>query len=162
MNIAITVVAILLVIYGAFSARRAIDRRDVEPEVQRLEATAAPTPEDEAETPTRAPTTQPTPKPTTPPAVNQGEFQYPGSTRVGSDDETVTYQSQDDSDRITDWYEEKIRSLGMNAKSFVKTRTNDNVLNKLVGADGSREVRVEISKPAASSTVTIKVSITED
>jgi len=42
----------------------------------------------------------------------------------------------------------------------VKTKTNDNVLNKLVGADGKTEIRVEITKPAGNPTTEIKVSIT--
>ena len=72
------------------------------------------------------------------------------------------YESQDDPDAITDWYKEKIKELGMSAKSLVTTKTNGNVLNKLVGANGKREIRVEITKPADQPTTEIKLTITQD
>ena len=56
------------------------------------------------------------------------------------------------SDIITSWYKEKITKEGMNVRTFVTTKTNDDVLNKLVAADGKKEVRVEISKTGDNDT----------
>ena len=69
------------------------------------------------------------------------------------------YESQDDPDAITQWYKGQIQNMGLGTKSFITTKTNDNVLNKLVGADGGREVRIEITRTSGSSTTEIKVSV---
>ena len=45
----------------------------------------------------------------------------------------------------------------MNVKTFVTTKTNGKVLNKLVGAGREGEVIVEISKSAGSGVVEIRV-----
>jgi len=120
------------------------------------------------ETPTSSPTPsipQPT-KPQSQPIPKDetllSKLQYPNATKESSGENTLVLRSNDDPNSITDWYKEKIIGLGMNTKSFVKTRTNDNVLNKLVGADGKQEIRVEITKQADSSTTEIKVFITTD
>ncbi len=47
----------------------------------------------------------------------------------------------------------------MNVKTFVTTKANDKVLNKLVGADADKELRVEISKDPGDSLVKISVTI---
>jgi len=70
------------------------------------------------------------------------------------------FESNDDPDLITNWYKEKIKSLGMNSKSFVQTKTNGNVLNKLVGARGDKEIRVGIVKKNDESVTKITVSTT--
>lgn len=85
------------------------------------------------------------------------DLKYPSSTQVSQNGNTTIYESTDDSDIITNWYKQKIESLNMNVKSFVTTKTNGNVLNKLVGADENREIRVEITKrngPKVTITVT--------
>ncbi|MBI2022736.1 hypothetical protein HYS97_02725 [Candidatus Daviesbacteria bacterium] len=86
--------------------------------------------------------------------INIGNFVYPNSTSLGSG----VYESNDSPNIITDWYKEKIKSLGMSTTSFVQTSANDNVLNKLVGSDGKGEIRVEISRPADNSKTTIKLN----
>ena len=48
----------------------------------------------------------------------------------------------------------------MNSKSFVQTKTNGNVLNKLVGARGDKEIRVGIVKKNDESVTKITVSTT--
>lgn len=97
--------------------------------------------------------------PTEPSKQNIFYYKYPNSTITSSSANYLLLKSSEDSELITNWYRELIKSGGMNAKSFVSTKTNGNVLNKLVGADGTRQVRVEVSKPADQSTTTIEVNI---
>ena len=47
----------------------------------------------------------------------------------------------------------------MNVETFVETSANDKVLNELVGADGQKEVRVEINKNSGASLVEISISL---
>lgn len=96
----------------------------------------------------------------TPTVQSYSDLQYPNSRQAGSNDASLIFESSDDPDLITNWYKEKIRNLGMNSKSFVQTKTNGNVLNKLVGARGDKEVRVEIVKKNDESVTKITVSTT--
>ena len=88
---------------------------------------------------------------------NISDFKYPNSTEVNSSGNTLNLQSSDDPKNITDWYKNKIKDLNMNAKSFITTTTNGNVLNKLVGSNGKKEVRVDIEKSTASNTTNIAI-----
>jgi hypothetical protein len=90
---------------------------------------------------------------------NLNDFFYPGATQISSHDNELKLESSDDPSKITDWYKSKIESLDMNAKSFVNTKTNGNVLNKLVGDNGDLEVRVEISKKENETKVKISVEL---
>ena len=101
----------------------------------------------------------PTPKssPSSTPASNSqpaaGDWIYPNSTQL----EANKWRSSDDPQVITNWYKSKIEALGMNAKSFVQTNTNGQVLNKLVAANGNSKISVEISKSSADSQTSILV-----
>jgi len=86
-------------------------------------------------------------------------FVYPGSITLNQSEKEITLQSFDDPSNITNWYKEKITSLGMNAKSFVQTNTNGNVLNKLTGANLMFKVSVTISKKNSQSSTEITVNI---
>lgn len=88
---------------------------------------------------------------------NSSDFKYPQSNQISSSGNNLILESNDSYDLITNWYKEKIRSLGFKSKSFVQTKTNGNILNKLVGASGSTEVMVEIKKSAEISIVSITV-----
>lgn len=113
----------------------------------------------EGNQPTSIPTTlTPTSKPNQASEVIS-DFQYPGSTVVSITNNTATFESADDSKMITDWYKDKIKNMGMVATSFVQTSANGNVFDKLVGADGATEVRVEITKQNNSQTVNIYISL---
>lgn len=103
-----------------------------------------------------------TPSPTPIPAGSQASgikssLFYPGASIISQSSNEFVLQSSDSPDTITPWYKEKIKSMGMSSKSFVTTKTNGNVLNKLVGADGKNEIRVEISKQANESITVIKL-----
>lgn len=95
----------------------------------------------------------------TPQTFNLSDFKYPNSNQSSGSGNNIILESNDNPDLITDWYKEKIRSLGFKSKSFVQTKTNGNILNKLVAASGNREIRVEIEKSANSPKVSINLSI---
>lgn len=170
MNIIATIIALLIVIAGAVYIRQLpksevqklqkdtnqIAEQDVELDQEELEL---PQP-----TRTEIPTPIPTKKPSASSDTNQSptEIQYPNAVQIRTEGNTTVYESQDDPDAITDWYKEKIKELGMSATSFVTTKTNGNVLNELVGANGKREIRVEITKSADQSTTEIKLTITQE
>ena len=168
MNIVVTIVAVVLVITGVFVSK--ISKREiqtsetsqvlsVEEEIKEEEVTPT-TGSHQTDTP--IPTKTPIPSPTNTPkpaSSNLSSFQYPNSQVVSSSENSLILNSIDNADSITDWYKEKIKGEGMSVTSFVTTKTNDNVLNKLVGANGAREIRVEITKEAGSSTVKISVTL---
>lgn len=85
------------------------------------------------------------------------DFQYPSSIVVSKTENTATLESTDDPKKITNWYKDKIKALNMNVTTFVQTSTNGNILNKLVGANGNTELRIEITKQNNSQTVNIFV-----
>lgn len=120
-------------------------------------ATPSPSTSPSASGTSPAPTSTPTP---IPPVTNSQGLQYPNSIKVRSEGTSTTYESSDDPDAVTNWYKDQIKNLKMNAKSFVTTKTNGNVLNKLVGVDGKKEIRVEISKNSNEAKVRIIVNIT--
>ena len=168
MNIVVTIVAVVLVITGVFISK--ISKKEiqtsetsqvlsVEEEIKEEEVTPT---VGSHQTDTPIPTKTPIPSPTNTPkpaSSNLSSFQYPNSQVVSSGENSLILNSIDNADTITDWYKEKIKGEGMSVTSFVTTKTNDNVLNKLVGADGEREIRVEITKEAGSSTVKISVTL---
>ena len=90
---------------------------------------------------------------------NNLDFKYPNSVILENSNELVL-ESDDNPDTITNWYKEKIKNSGMNSKAFVQTKTNDNVLNKLAGASGTREVNVEIIKKSGEIKTTIRIKDT--
>ena len=92
--------------------------------------------------------------------LNVSDFRYPSSTQISSSDNNLKLESSGDPQVITDWYKEKIRSLGFKSKSFIQTSTNGNVLNKLVGGLGDDEVKVDIEKKANENKTYIIIVIT--
>ena len=106
-------------------------------------------------TPTLVPTLISTPR-----IVSLESYKYPNSVVVGDSEKTLTLQSQDSSNTITDWYKDKIINEGMNVKTFVKTSANNKILNKLTGVREGEEVNVEIRKEPDESVVYITVEVT--
>jgi len=106
------------------------------------------------------PVLTPTPQPTQKPQESKlQDFVYPGSSVVSSDFELLILESNSGVDEITNWYKEKIRSEGFNAKTFVATSANGVVLNKLAGAKEGLEVTIEIKKNPDDTRV--KITITQ-
>lgn len=92
--------------------------------------------------------------PTTQTNTNTSDWRYPEA----QDNGNSSFTSSQNPTTITNWYKDKIKSLGMNTTSFVTTNTNDNVLNKLAGANGSENVTIEIKKDSSESTTHITIS----
>src|SRR3989344_3546746 len=82
-------------------------------------------------------------------------YKYPGSKVTNLTENSVALESNENVDVITNWYKEKISVSGMNIKTFVVTKANDNILNKLVGANAEGEISVEIEQKKGESNVTI-------
>jgi len=154
--------SIFLVIVGAYASRR-YQLSTINKESEEVLSVS----EETDQTPTPSPTPIPTQEQVasasiTPVPQNQlsvSGFLYPGSKVLVQTQTTLSLESFDDTDVITDWYKDKIKGIGANVKSFVITRANDKVLNKLVGANSLVEVSVEISKDSGSSVAKILVSL---
>ena len=84
-------------------------------------------------------------------------YHYPNTYVVFKNEMELQMESFDNTDIITDWYKAKIEEDNLTAKTFVKTSANDNILNKLVGANSKKEVSIEINKSPGDSKVSIKV-----
>jgi len=145
-NLRLLVILILILVVLSFIQKEGLGSKNQKKNV----IVSTPTPK---ATPAQTPI--PTPIPTLVPSTsipipssqrNISSFAYPGSIILSKSEKEMTLQSLDDPQAITNWYKEKIISAGVNAKSFVTTNTNGNVLNKLVGAKSGFKISVEISK----------------
>lgn len=118
----------------------------------------------------------PTPKPTntvTPTQTQQNNFsgnlsnfQYPNASVASSSSNSLTLQSQDVADTISNWYEKQISNHGFsNIKVNIKNNVNTGngsgeVYDAQISASNASEtVNIEVSKPSGTSTVTISVTI---
>lgn len=86
------------------------------------------------------------------------DYIYPSARQVSVSENVLTLESADDPDKITDWYRQKIGASTMNLRTFVKTKTNDTVMNILVGAKDNRTVRIEIARKSEQAIVSIKIT----
>lgn len=86
-------------------------------------------------------------------------YKYPGSLVLDFSYPALILRSKDDPEAITQWYKKKITSDGFNVKTFVTTKANGKILNRLVGSQSEEEIDVEITKEAGEEFVKIKVII---
>jgi hypothetical protein len=153
--------SIFVVILGAWASRKyqltTVPKQyeEILSQNEEVEESATPTPTPEV---TPEPSQSPTNPPDTTAEFSISGFIYPRAVVKSQSSTILMLESSDDTDKITDWYKEKIQNLGANVKSFVVTRANDKVLNKLVGSNSSLEVAVEISKDSGVSLAQISVS----
>lgn len=157
MNILVVIIAVILFGSGIY-----VGLRQKTPEFKNFEdetVLSIDTNDEQRPTIEETPTNSPSPTPRVVVESNLGNYKYPNSKVVSSTSISLTLESGDNPDTITNWYKDKIKSENMNVTSFVVTKTNDNVLNKLVGANGQKELRVEIKKNASDSFVQITVSL---
>ena len=162
MKIPAIFIAVFIIIVGALSTR--LNRKDTGSSTLSYEVsnessvTFSPTP-------TSVPTATATPTPVRKQdssgviSPSLSDFLYPGAKILTISQTSASLESSEDPDKITDWYKDKIVGLGMNVKSFVNTKANDRVLNKLAGANATRQINVEISKDSGTSLVKISVSL---
>jgi len=171
MNVLVYVVAVLVVVTGVYFSQK--EKKDEGNDISIKEEVLSESDEEsevvveEKEidiiTPTNIPASTATSVPTKEsPSGNILDYKYPNSRIISSTSHSMSLESSDNSDSITNWYKDKINSLGMNVKTYVTTSTNDKVLNKLVGADGNKEIKIEISKENTDSLVSISVTILEE
>jgi hypothetical protein len=174
MNVVLTVVALVFVLVGVYFNQKnlntKIDDSLKENGVlsenvieEKKETTPSPnSPKQEVQEeflveeiiPTVIPTNSPIP---TQQKTNLQSFVYPSARVTQDTSKKLVLESTDSADTVTDWYKNRINAEGMNVTSFVTTNTNDNVLNKLVGASNTKKVSVEITKDAGEVTVKIFV-----
>jgi hypothetical protein len=83
---------------------------------------------------------------------------YPGSGII-SDGDRLTLSSDDDVDRITAWYEDKIRTLSMRIRTVVRTNTNGTLKNTLSASGNDTGVHLEIVRERGSDQTSITVSL---
>lgn len=157
-TLTILVIILTIVIATQNISKKDKNESDTESPTSSPIPTLTPTPSD---APTLTPTSTPiiftpTPQPT---KNNQSnfDFKYPNSIIISQNGSETVYESTDDPKKITDWYKDKIKSIGMKATSFVQTSTNGNVFNKLVGANQNQEVKIEISKQ--NNNVLVKIVV---
>jgi len=86
------------------------------------------------------------------------EFVYPGAVIIGQVGNTLVLKSEEEEEKIIDWYKNKIISLRMNNRSFIQTNTNGNIIVQLVGVDTKKELRIEMSKESSRSEVEILIT----
>lgn len=99
-------------------------------------------------TKTVSPTITPhTPTPTGKPSnTSEPELEYPNSEKKAVIGKNIILESFDNPFEITSWYQQKVKAADFKITSFIQTTTNGDVLNKIVGIDDKKEIRVEISK----------------
>jgi|SRR3972149_542561 len=100
--------------------------------------------------------------PTSTPAPSNNSLEkyiYPNATVTQSSDNNINLTTTDDPKVVTEWYRNKIIESGLSVRSFVTTSANNNILNKLAGADAESEISIEIKKDVNDSLVTISVSL---
>jgi len=92
-------------------------------------------------------------------SISISEFSYPGANTLESSSQRVVLETSDSPSSVTNWYEERIKTRGMNTTSFVKTSTNGSILNKLGAAGVEGEILVEISGENNASKTRIVVTV---
>lgn len=90
---------------------------------------------------------------------NINDYRYSNSSVKEESGNRLSLESSDDPNAITNWYKEKLKSQNMNVNSFVTTSSNGNILNKLVSANGSIKISVEILRKSSDNTTEINVKI---
>lgn len=102
--------------------------------------------------PTITPTNKPIVTPTT-----IGWLVYPNAVIVSQNSDKVSSKSEDNIETITEYYEKVFDKNGSKNKSFIKTNTNGNIINKLSGIIKGKTLTIEIKKDSGSSTVYINI-----
>lgn len=83
---------------------------------------------------------------------------YPNAKQKSSSNNVLILESTDEPRQITEWYKKQITKNGMKTKTFIQTKTNDNVLNKLVGTNNTQSITVKITQKNNSSTTKIEIT----
>jgi hypothetical protein len=71
----------------------------------------------------------------------------------------MALKSQDSSQKIVEWYKERISKKYSRIKNFVVTKTNGTELDTLTASDTSGNVTVEISKGSTDEWTTVNIKL---
>src|SRR4030042_3716946 len=165
MNIIVILVAIVFLSVGVlFNQKSRLSKDD---NVNQIASQETPSVMSATDEPRNSPTEKPiiksqtTPLATTTPDSQNNilEYRYNQAEIIEVLPNSLIIKSTDDTKTITNWYKEKIKSEGMNINTFVETNTNNNILNKLVGATGQKELRIEITKKGSDLSSQINISL---
>ena len=99
-----------------------------------------------------------TPLPTESSMSSGRGFLYPNAQVTENTGSRLKLTTTDSTEKVTEWYQGQINAEGMKTTSFVKTKTNGIVVNKLAGASSQSKVAVEITKSPNSILVNILVT----
>ncbi len=166
MNLVVITIAIILVVSGVIYQKNIPPSKQNE-EVLSDETSLTVTP---SEVPGPLPSVTATPTPTiiskenatptkAPQITNTTEFIYPNASDIARGNSKISFKSSDNPESITNWYKNEINSRGYSVTSFVTTKTNGNVENKLAGASGEDKLQVKIEKSAESTLTTVVVEL---
>jgi hypothetical protein len=86
-------------------------------------------------------------------------FIYPNSQIVDTPSGSLILESLDSPAVITDWYKNKIHSLGMTQTSFIQTNNNGEILNKLMAGKSGQKISVEIDQNGYREKVRINLNV---
>lgn len=159
MNIFAIVAATILVAVGIFvnnTANKDIQSKGEVQSENTVDRQLTPTPEANSPTPTKVQETNEQEKADRSSEVDV--YIYPDAKIISRSGNAINLQVSDPAQTVTNWYENKIKQDNLNVTSFVKTDTNGQILNKLVGANSNKEVRVEI-KSSSESLVEVSVQV---
>lgn len=159
MNVVFIAIAIVVVAVGGYfgSKNKATETKN---EVLSLNTTESfPTNTPRVEPSATSSIKPPTSTATSVSTSNYSDWKYPNA-KVESEGKVLVMSSNDDADKITNWYKDKVMSLGYSTRNSIKTSSNGVVKNLLQVVNKERSVSIEISKPHSDATVTIEVEIT--
>lgn len=83
---------------------------------------------------------------------------YANSRIISQSDGSVAFESDDSPDVITTFYKSLIEQSGSKVTSFVTTKTNGNVLNKLAGVVDNQSIEIEIKREKTESKTLVTAS----
>ena len=93
-----------------------------------------------------------------PKEVNNNKYIYTNGTVVINTTSNIKIESEASPDDITLFYKNLFKKNNSKVKSFVTTKTNGNILNKLVGIIDGKTITIEIKKDSDSKTVYITLT----
>ncbi len=163
MNIIGLFIATCLVLLGVVHKRTDTPRVLSSHDEPLITGTATPTPTSTL-TPTSTPTKAPTPTPT-PLSDNtvytDTAFRFPNSKVIHERQGKLELESSDNVVTITDWYKQLIERQHMNTKTFVQTKANGKVNNKLVANSAKEEWEITIQQESDDAKVIIVINHTD-
>lgn len=89
------------------------------------------------------------------------ELVYPESVIISSSPNAIRLETTAETQTITDWYKDKIKSLNFESKSSVAVSKNGNIENRMIGEKAQEHVYIEIKKPNGFLKTSVNIEITK-